>query len=332
MIPFPFNENRFSFLLQTCDTTPRAPRTYQLLWNNSVLAGDSSSGPLGYLTFLYSHKKYNRGSGRKRTNDKRTIWACVNSKCKKGSFVTLHSMCICRLTLACICAKLLQATRNANSSLTVFLTADRCRHRTANSSCLSSSLPLDSISCRLASSAVRFKWGPHHATSHFRSRLESQHQSVPGCSEECGDPLVQSGDRWQTLGVAAGLGAGSQVQRDPGLASEGVLRLCTLLSLPPPPPTWTRWTISFGHTLRTSPTWPPTTPKPAWSPSSAEYSPNSRRRLWKRHASCSGSVSRRWLRLKAVTLNRCQLYYIINLPELIFFNKSFKIKLQCCFL
>ena len=33
--------------------------------------------------------------------------------------------------------------------------------------------------------------------------------------------------------VAVGLGAGPQVQRDPGLASEGVLRLCTLLSLAP---------------------------------------------------------------------------------------------------
>ena len=44
---------------------------------------------------------------------------------------------------------------------------------------------------------------------------------------------MQSGGRWQTLGVAAGLGAGPQVQRDPGLASEGVLRLCTLLLLAP---------------------------------------------------------------------------------------------------
>ena len=76
-----------------------------------------------------------------------------------------------------------------------------------------------------------FKWGPHHATSHLRSRLEIQHQSVPGCAEECGDPLVQSCSWWQTLGVAVGLGACSQVQRDPGLASEGVLQLCTLLSL-----------------------------------------------------------------------------------------------------
>ena len=91
------------------------------------------------------------------------------------------------------------------------------------------------------------------------------------------------------------------------LATEGVLWLCTLLSLPSPPSTWTRWTTSFGHTSRTSPTWPPTTSKPARSPPSAVYSPSSRRRLWKRHAPSSGSVSRRWLRLEAATLNRSQL-------------------------
>ena len=39
------------------------------------------------------------------------------------------------------------------------------------------------------------------------------------------------------------------------------------------------------------------------------------------------AVSRRGLRLKAATLNRCQLYYIIKLPELIFSIKVFKIKL-----
>ena len=87
---------------------------------------------------------------------------------------------------------------------------------------------------------------------------------------------------------------------------------------PPLPSTWTHWTTLFGHTSRTSPTWPPTTPKPAWSSPSAKYSPSSCQRLWKRHAPSSGSVSRRWLRLKVATLNRCQLYYIIKLPELIF--------------
>ena len=49
-----------------------------------------------------------------------------------------------------------------------------------------------------------------------------------------------------------------------------------------------------------------------------------RRRLWKRHAPSSGSVSRQWLRLKAAKLNRCQHYYIIKLPELIFSIKVLK--------
>ena len=83
---------------------------------------------------------------------------------------------------------------------------------------------------------------------------------------------------------------------------------------PPPPPTWTRWTTSFGHTSRTSPTWPLTTPKPACSLPSAEFLSSSRRLLWKRHAPSCWSLSRRWLRLKAATLNWCQLYYIIKLP------------------
>ena len=64
--------------------------------------------------------------------------------------------------------------------------------------------------------------------------------------------------------------------------------------------------------------------KPVWLPPSAEYLPSSRRRLWKRHAPSSGSVLRQWLRLKAATLNRCQLYYIIKLPELIFSIKVLK--------
>ena len=38
------------------------------------------------------------------------------------------------------------------------------------------------------------------------------------------------------------------------------------------------------------------------------HPPRSRRCLWKRHAPISESISRRWLRLKAATLNICQLY------------------------
>ena len=169
-----------------------------------------------------------------------------------------------------------------------------------------------------------FKWGPHHATSHLRSELESQSQSLRGCAEECGDPLVQSGGRWQTLGVAAGLGTGPQVQRDPGLASEGVLRLCTRISLAlllprPEPAELLSLVILREHHQHDLPQYQ--------SQPDRRHSPSSRSPLWKRHAPSSGSVSKRWLRLKAATLNRCQLYYIIMLPELIFFNKSFKIKL-----
>ena len=93
---------------------------------------------------------------------------------------------------------------------------------------------------------------------------------------------------------------------------------------PPPAPTWIGWTTSFDHTSRISPTWPPTKPKPGWSPLSTEYSPSSRRRLWKRHAPSAGSVSRRWLRLKVATLNRYQLYYIIKSPEWMFLIKVLK--------
>ena len=67
-------------------------------------------------------------------------------------------------------------------------------------------------------------------TKDFIEKVQAIIDETP---QRCGDPLVQSGGRWQTLGVAVGLGAGWQVQRDPGLASEGVIGLFTLLSLPP---------------------------------------------------------------------------------------------------
>ena len=126
-------------------------------------------------------------------------------------------------------------------------------------------------------------------------------------------------------------GCGSRTRRRPTSLKRprlgfkrSAMTLYPSLTGPLPPPTWTRWTTSFGHTSKTSQTWPPTTPKPAWSTPSAEYLPSSRWRLWKRHAPSSGSVSRRWLRLKAATINRCQLYYIIKLPELIFAIKVLK--------
>ena len=160
-----------------------------------------------------------------------------------------------------------------------------------------------------------FKCGPHHATSHLRSPLESQHQSVPGCVEESGDPLVKSGGRWQTLGVEAGLGAGPQVQRYPGLASEGVLRFCTFLSLPsllprPEPAGLLRLVIRQEHHLHDLPQ--------LQSQPDRRHPPS----ICRAPAYACGKgifpdPDPYWLRLKAATLNRCQLYYIIKLPELI---------------
>ena len=73
-----------------------------------------------------------------------------------------------------------------------------------------------------------FKWGPHHATSHLR-------KSTPKCTWMCWRVWWSPGAiRWPVTDPgAAGLGAGPQVLRDPGLTSEGVLRLFTLLSLAP---------------------------------------------------------------------------------------------------
>ena len=171
-------------------------------------------------------------------------------------------------------------------------------------------------------------WFQVRATSCNFTSSKSAWKSTPKCTWMCWRVWRSPGAiRWPV----ADTGCGNRTRRrptSPKRARLGFRRstLCTLLSLPPPPPsTWTRWTTSFGHTSRTSPTWPPTTPKSAWSAPSAEYSPSYRRRLWKRHAPSSGSVPRRWLRLKAAaTLNRCQLYYIINLPELIFSIKVLK--------
>ena len=165
-------------------------------------------------------------------------------------------------------------------------------------------------------------------TSCHVTSSKSAWKSTPKCTWMCWRVWWSPGAiRW----LVAVPGCGSRTQHWPTSPKRprlGFRRSATTLyhSLtgPTPPPTWTRWTTSFGHTSRTSPTWPPTTPKPAWSPPSAEYSPSSRQRLWKRHAASSGSVSRRWLRLKAATLNRCQLYYIIKLAELIFSIKVLK--------
>ena len=131
-------------------------------------------------------------------------------------------------------------------------------------------------------------WFQVWATSCYLISSKSACKSTPKCTWMCWRVWWSPGAiRWPV----ADPGYGSSTRRRPTSPKRprlGFTRSATTLypSLtgPTPPTTWTRWTISFGHTSRTSPTWPPTIPKPAWSPLSAEYSLSSRRRLWKRHA------------------------------------------------
>ena len=84
-------------------------------------------------------------------------------------------------------------------------------------------------------------WFQVRAISCHLTSSKSAWKSTPKCTWICWRVWWSPGAiRWP--GVAAGLGAGPQVQRDPGLALVGVLGLCTLLSLalllPRPEPTW----------------------------------------------------------------------------------------------
>ena len=140
-------------------------------------------------------------------------------------------------------------------------------------------------------------WFQVRTTSCHLTSSKSAWKSTPKCTWMCWRVWWSPGEiRWPV----ADPGCGSRTRRRPTRPKrprlgfrKSATALYPSLTEPPPPPTWTRWTTSFGHASRTSPTWSPTTPKPAWSPSSTEYSPSSRRRWWKRHAPSSGSVSRR---------------------------------------
>ena len=143
-------------------------------------------------------------------------------------------------------------------------------------------------------------WFQVRATSRHLTSSKSAWKSTPKCTWMCWRVWWSPGAiRW----LVADPGCGSRTWRRPTSPKRPRLgfrgsatTLYPSLTGPPHPPTWTHWTTLFGHTSRTSPTWPTTTPKPAWSLPSAEYSPSSHRCLWKRHAPSSGSVSRRWLR------------------------------------
>ena len=123
-------------------------------------------------------------------------------------------------------------------------------------------------------------WFQLRATSCHLTSSMSAWKSTPKCTWMCWRVWWSPGAiRW----LVAYPGCGSRTRGRPtspkrlrvGFRSSATTLYSSLTGHPPPPPTWTRWATSFGHTLRTSPTWPPTIPKPAWLLPSAEYSPSS---------------------------------------------------------
>ena len=101
-----------------------------------------------------------------------------------------------------------------------------------------------------------------HLTS-SKSAWKSTPKSTPKCAWMCWRVCWSPG---AIRCPVAEPGCGSRTRRLPTSLkrpSLGFRRSATTLypSLTAPStPTWTRWTTSFGHTSRTSSTWPPTTP------------------------------------------------------------------------
>ena len=246
MIPFPFNENRFSFFVA-----------------DHLLVGQVCKNPKSDRSLLSSLK----------------VTQCSTRTIREAPLYNA-----CSLPIQVVTTGPLSAPSKCKSGLPL----------------ITGTCPVwwkQSFRLRLWS-LVWFQVRAASFTSHLRCRLESQRQSVLECAEECGHPLVQSGGRWQSLCMAAGFGASPQVQRDPGLASESVLRLCTLLSLVPlplrpEPAELFHLVIRREHYIHDLPQ--------HQSQPDRRYPPNSRRCLWKRHAPSSGYVSRQWLRLKVAT-------------------------------
>ena len=258
MIPFPFNENRFSFFVA-----------------DHLLVGQLCTNP----------------------KSDRSLLSCLKvTQCSTSEIGDAPLYNSCSLPIQVMTTGPLPAPLKCNSG---WFNVPRV------------------MKTKFPTTLCSFKWGPHHATSHLRSRLESQHQSVPGCAEVCG------AIRWPV----ADPGCGSRTRHRPTSPIRpklGFRRSATTLYpsltaplLPRPEPAGLlRLVIRreyYQHDL----------PQHQSQPD-RRHPPSSRRRLWKRHVPSSGSGSRRWLRLKAATLNRCQLYYIIKLLELIFSIKVLK--------
>ena len=179
MIPFPFNENRFSFFVA-----------------NHLLVGQLCTNP----------------------KSDRSLLSCLKvAQCSTSEIRDVPPYNSCSLPIQVMTTGPLPAPSKCKSGLPW----------------ITGTCPgwwKQSFRLRLWS----LVWFQVRATSCHLTSLKSawkSNQSVPGCAEECGVPLVQSGGQWQTLGGAKRTRCWPTSPKRPRLASEGVLWLCTLLSL-----------------------------------------------------------------------------------------------------
>ena len=76
-----------------CDDTHSAPEYVNFFKPFHFLAGDQLVVPIGATHISSWLQETQSREWEERTKNKRTIWAWVNSKCKKRSYVTLQSLC-----------------------------------------------------------------------------------------------------------------------------------------------------------------------------------------------------------------------------------------------
>ena len=112
-------------------------------------------------------------------------------------------------------------------------------------------------------------WFQVRATSCHLTSPKSAWTSTPKCIWMCWRVWWSPGAiRWPLADPGCSSRSRPTCPKRPRLGfRRSATTLYPSLTGPPPTPTWTRWTTWFGHTSRTSPTWPPTRLKPAWSPS-----------------------------------------------------------------
>ena len=147
-----------------------------------------------------------------------------------------------------------------------------------------------------------FKWRATSCHLTFsKSAWKSTPKCVPGCAESLVIPWCQSGSWWQTLGVQQDSAPAHKSKETQAWLQKECYDFVPFSHWPPPPQPKPAGLLCLvicrehQHNLLT-------TPKLAWSPPFTEYFAELLPALVKlRHAPSSGSISRRWLRLKAAT-------------------------------